>query len=83
MIVNPTDALLPLASAAEIGGGLFAGFGILIVILALATLALWIWAFIDILGRNMDGTKKLLWIVVILVAPLIGAILYLLIGRKV
>lgn len=72
-----------LASEGAAAGAAIGGFFIFWLILAVAALALWIWALVDIIGRPMDGTKKLLWIIVILVAPLLGALLYLLIGRKV
>lgn len=39
-------------------------------------------AIIDVLKRSMDPIMKLVWIVVILALPLLGMLLYFLIGRK-
>jgi hypothetical protein len=48
-----------------------------------APLVLWLWALIDLLRSNFsDSTTKLIWAVVIIFIPLLGALLYLLIGRN-
>jgi hypothetical protein len=57
----------------------------LIIIGAFSVLALilWIVAFVDLLKSDFRGSnEKLIWVLVILFAPFIGAILYLAIGRK-
>lgn len=41
-----------------------------------------IFAFIDILKNEYTGSNKLIWIIVVLFAPLIGSILYFFIGTK-
>ena len=51
-------------------------------IIGLVILIAWIIAIIDIVGSGMDGTKKLIWILVVLFLPLIGTILWYLIGKK-
>lgn len=44
---------------------------------------LWIWAAADLLSsRFANSIEKLIWIIVIAFLPVIGAILYLIIGRK-
>ncbi|MEJ8758662.1 PLD nuclease N-terminal domain-containing protein [Pontibacter sp. H259] len=44
---------------------------------------LWLWAIIDLLRSNFaDSVTKLIWLVVVAFIPFLGAILYLLIGRK-
>jgi len=44
---------------------------------------LWIWAIVDILRSDFtDSTTKLIWLIVIVFLPVLGAILYLLIGRN-
>lgn len=43
---------------------------------------LWLWALIDIIRSKKDSTTKIIWVVVILVVPLIGSILYLVFGRR-
>ena len=50
-------------------------------ILGLIIFALDIIAIIDCAKRNMDTGKKILWIVLIIVLPVIGLILYFLLGR--
>ena len=39
-------------------------------------------AIIDVLNSSMDTGKKALWIILILFLPVIGLVLYYLIGRK-
>ncbi len=51
-------------------------------IIGLILLVIWIYALIDILKSGMDLPKKILWIVLITFLPLIGVILYFLLGRK-
>jgi hypothetical protein len=51
-------------------------------ILGIVHLVLFVIALIDIIGSSMAIEKKLLWILLILLLPLIGLILYFLIGRK-
>ncbi len=51
-------------------------------IVGLIILAFDIWAIIQILQGRGTTEKKVLWIIVILVLPVIGLILWLLMGRK-
>jgi len=51
-------------------------------ILGLVVLILDIVAIVDCVKRSMDTGKKVLWIVLILLLPLLGMILYFLLGRK-
>jgi len=51
-------------------------------ILALVVLVLDIIAVLDVLKSSMDSGKKALWIILILVLPVIGMVLYFLIGQK-
>lgn len=50
-------------------------------ILGVIHLILFIWALIQILGSSMPLISKLLWIAVVLLFPVIGLIVYLLVGR--
>jgi hypothetical protein len=44
---------------------------------------LWLWALIDLLSNDFgDSLNKLIWVFVIVFLPVLGAILYFLIGRK-
>ena len=51
-------------------------------IIGLIVLALDIWAIVQILQRGGPTDKKILWILVILLLPVLGLILWLLLGRK-
>ena len=51
-------------------------------ILGLVVLVLDIIAIIDVLKSLMATGKKVLWIILILVLPLVGMVLYFLIGKK-
>ena len=67
-------------------GGLLAGFGILWIlmfIVGLAALAVWIWALVDaIQNPALDSTMRIVWILVIVFTQIIGAIIYLAVGRS-
>lgn len=60
------------------------GFGELILILIISSSFLLVLAcLIDIVRSEFkDNITKLLWVIIVLVAPLIGSLLYLLLGRK-
>jgi hypothetical protein len=51
-------------------------------ILGLLVLILDIIAIVDVLKSAMDTGKKALWVILILVLPVIGMVLYFLIGKK-
>lgn len=41
-----------------------------------------VWALINIFQSSADNTKKLLWVVVVLVLPLLGLILWFFLGPR-
>jgi len=51
-------------------------------LLGLVVLVLDVIAILDCVKSSMDSTKKILWIVLILVLPVIGLVLYYLVGKK-
>jgi hypothetical protein len=77
---------LLLAQNAGDVGGLFVGFGILWILMAilfLAALGVWIWALVDaIQNPALDSTMRIVWILVIVFTQIIGAIIYLAVGRS-
>ena len=77
---------LLLAQNAGDAGGFFVGFGILWIlmfILGIAALGVWIWALVDaIQNPALDGTMRIVWVLVIVFTQIIGAIIYLAIGRS-
>ena len=67
--------------------GLLGGFEVLLAFLfggliSLACLALWIWMLIDCLTNNgIQGSEKVAWVLVIVLLPFIGSLIYLFVGR--
>jgi hypothetical protein len=60
-----------------------AGAMLLYVVLVVAGLAIWIWALVDaITNPGLDPTMRLIWVLVIIFTSIIGAIIYLVIGRS-
>lgn len=51
-------------------------------ILGLLVLVFDIIAIVDVLKSSMDTDKKALWVILILVLPVVGMVLYFLIGKK-
>ena len=51
-------------------------------LLSLVVFILDIIAIVDVLKSSMDTTMKVIWILVILLLPVIGMLLYFAIGRK-
>ena len=51
-------------------------------LIGLVVLILDIIAILDVLKTITDGGKKVLWILVIILLPVIGMILYFLLGKK-
>ncbi len=54
----------------------------IILVLAFLGIIATIFALIDILKSKFNGNDKIIWIVVVLLFGLLGAILYFTIGRK-
>jgi len=52
---------------------------LLIPVLAIVLL---IWALVDILKSEFTGSNKIIWVIVVLLLPLLGSILYFAIGTK-
>ena len=77
--------LLAQAAPDNVTGPLVFGGGMMLVaiILSVLSLILWIWALIDAIGNpSLNPTERLIWVLVILLTNMLGAILYLLIGRN-
>ena len=51
-------------------------------IVSLLMLGLWMYALVDVLKNSFERDDKIIWILVVLFAPVLGAILYLFIGKK-
>jgi len=48
----------------------------------LLPLVFWIWALVDILKSKFTYSNKIIWLLIVSFVPIIGFILYFLIGRK-
>lgn len=46
------------------------------------SIGLWIYSLIDILKNSFEKNDKIIWVLVVLLLPIIGSILYIVIGRK-
>lgn len=82
-----TLVLLAQADAGDgaAAGGFFAGLlalGAVFWLLALAATVFWVWAMVDVLTSNRDANEKILWFLVIFFLHIIGAIIYLVVGRS-
>jgi len=44
--------------------------------------ALWLWALVDILVNEFSGYNKIIWLIVITIIPILGVVLYYLVGTK-
>lgn len=56
---------------------------LLLLVPIIAAFALYIYCLADCIRNNqLTGTSKLLWLIIILIAPFIGSLIYLAIGRK-
>ena len=51
-------------------------------IIGLLTTIFWIWMIIDCITNNsINGTQKIVWLLVVIFLPLIGSLLYFLLAR--
>ena len=51
-------------------------------IIGLLTFAFWLWMLIDCLtNQGLEGSEKVAWVLVIILLPFIGSLIYLFIGR--
>lgn len=65
-------------------GGIFAGLGVFACfgVASLLFFVFWLWMLIDCLTRQFhEPNDKLVWVLVIIFLPLLGALLYFFIGR--
>lgn len=51
-------------------------------LISLAVIVLDVIVILDILKSNKDTEKRILWIIAVIFLPILGPILYLVIGRK-
>ena len=61
-------------------------FGLLVMLLgaalSLAGFAFWLWMLINaISNKGLSDTEKIVWVLVIIFLPLVGSIIYFILGR--
>ena len=61
----------------------FTNMGTLGIVMMIASFIFWGWALVDILKSNFkEGINKLIWLLVVFFLYALGALLYVIIGRK-
>jgi hypothetical protein len=70
----------------NVGGSMLSNFGLMeifiLLIFFIAPFVLCIVALVDILRSTFEGINKIVWVLVVILLPLVGAILYFTIGQK-
>lgn len=62
---------------------LFIGLNIFLLFMVIGLFILWIWALVDIIvSKFQDTIMQVVWLLVVFFLPVIGVILYLLVGRS-
>ncbi len=51
-------------------------------LIGILVLVAWIWSLVDIINHEFTGNNKLLWILIVILMPVVGTILYFLLGKK-
>ena len=75
LLLAQDDARVPLF----LGGGLM----LVWIVLAIAVMVFWVWALIDaIRNPSLSNNERLIWVLVILLTNWVGALIYLIAGRK-
>lgn len=55
----------------------------IVLLLGIAAVILWIYAIVQIVRGSLGGNgNKILWLLVVIFFPIVGALLFLLIGKK-
>lgn len=55
---------------------------LLLVFIILIVLVLWIWAVIDLLKNKFSGLALVKWASIVIIMPVVGFVLYFLLGRR-
>ena len=60
----------------------FAGLGIIGILLVVVASIFWLWMLIDaITNTRLNGTEKIVWVLVVLFLHFVGALVYYFVGR--
>ena len=77
--------LLAQADNGAAAGGFLGGVAAFIAVfwvIAIAATIFWLWALVDVLTSHKDANEKILWFLVVFFLHVIGAIIYLVVGRS-
>lgn len=72
----------PLSILLSMGGIPDFALGIVAFVLVAITIILFVIALMDLFKSSLPTNTKLLWLIVILIAPVLGSLIYLLVGRN-
>ena len=74
---------LMFAQSVSGGSGMFGALtGPLVAAFGLATFVFWLWMLIHaITNKGLVGTEKIVWVLVVILLPCIGSLIYFFIGR--
>jgi ABC-type molybdate transport system permease subunit len=50
-------------------------------VLGIVLFILWVWALVDVLKSEFKSNNKIIWLLTVILVPVIGFVLYFLIGR--
>lgn len=65
------------------GTGLGAVFVLIFVLLGLLAFVFWVWMLVDaIRNPKLDGTQRIVWVLVVLFLHVLGALIYYFAGRE-
>jgi|SRR4051794_21617845 len=84
----PMETLCLLAQQPEGGGGdggALAGLGALVCVfwvLGLLAFAFWLWMLIDALTHEPTTNDKILWVLVIVLLPVLGSLIYFVVRKR-
>jgi len=66
----------------EILMGMFFGIPLFMLMIGVALLAVWVWALIDIItSKFKESVMQVVWLLIVILLPFIGVVVYLLIGN--
>ncbi len=64
-----------------VGMGLLGMVGVLSALAGLATFVFWLWMLIHaITNKGLVGTEKIVWVLVVILLPCVGSLIYLFLG---
>ena len=63
--------------------GLLGLVGALSGLIGLALFVFWVWMLVDVLtNKGLHGTEKIVWVLVVILLPFLGSVIYFFVGRN-